>query len=258
MNIAIAGTGNVAHVLGKMMLAAGHRITEVYGRNAAAASACAAELQARPILNLHRLAADTDVCIIAVADAAIGAVGSQLAGSNAIIVHTSGGTSIDVLKECSRYGVLYPLQSLRKELPYQPPVPLFIDGCNDEVTSTLEMLASSISNDVSQAGDLTRVQLHVAAVLCSNFTNHLYALAHHVCQQWAIDFHHLQPLITETANRLQYEQPALLQTGPAIRQDEPTILRHLQMLQPHQPIAAVYQALTNSIQQTALTGNGQA
>jgi hypothetical protein len=46
---------------------------------------------------------------------------------------------------------------------------------------TLETLAHSIAEEkVTEAGDDARLKLHVAAVIVSNFPNHLYALAERI------------------------------------------------------------------------------
>ncbi|MBD0289109.1 MAG: NAD(P)-binding domain-containing protein, partial [Flavisolibacter sp.] len=44
MNIVIIGTGNTATVLGRLLKESGHRIVQVYGRNAVAASELAYKL----------------------------------------------------------------------------------------------------------------------------------------------------------------------------------------------------------------------
>ncbi len=47
-----------------------------------------------------------------------------------------------------------------------------------------------------------RLQMHLAAVFCNNFTNHLIALAKFYCEQEGRDFNLLSPLIRETFQRL--------------------------------------------------------
>jgi len=248
MKAIIIGTGNVAQVLGNMLLKANHTILQVFGRNQQTLHACAMLLHAEPITDWSYINKEAEVCIIATSDSAIHSIASQLHLPNAIVVHTSGGVSINTLQGHQRYGVLYPLQSLRKELTYIPKVPLFVDGNNQEVITSIIGLAKTISEEVYRAGDEERLKLHVAAVFCSNFTNHLFALADHFCNGEQLHFNHLLPLIQETVHRLQFEAPANLQTGPAIRKDEVTIQRHLQVLQPYPLLADVYKMLTQSIQ----------
>ena len=119
----------------------------------------------------------------------------------------------------------------------------------DEMTlAKLKDLAQSISPEkVAEAGTEDRMKLHVAAVLVSNFTNHLYKLAAAYCRKEGIDFRQLQPLIEETALRLREISPAQAQTGPAIRQDEDTIQKHLELLRNEPVIREIYEQLTRSI-----------
>jgi predicted short-subunit dehydrogenase-like oxidoreductase (DUF2520 family) len=112
----------------------------------------------------------------------------------------------------------------------------------------LESLAASISpQHVKQAGDESRMKLHLVAVIVSNFTNHLYALAEEYCKKEGIDFKELYPLIEETATRLKTLSSINTQTGPAVRNDEETINKHLEMLQSHPRLKKVYQFLTENI-----------
>src|SRR5205085_6584155 len=109
---------------------------------------------------------------------------------------------------------------------------LFIDASDEASKKKLEELARSISKEkVMMAGDDERSKMHVAAVLVSNFTNHLYTLAEDYCKKEGLDFRQLIPLIEETAKRLKMISPANTQTGPAIRHDEPTIQQHLALLE---------------------------
>src|SRR3954468_7400298 len=65
MNILIIGTGNVAQVLGKMLLQANHTILQVFGRNQQTLYECAVILQAEPIASLNSINQQAEVCIIA-------------------------------------------------------------------------------------------------------------------------------------------------------------------------------------------------
>lgn len=252
MRITIIGTGNTATVLGKKIRAAGHTIVQVVGRSAKAAHILAEQLGAAYTTSTSQLDQSAGLYIIAVADAAIEAVASSLPlPHNKLVVHTAGSVSKEVLKAASdRYGILYPLQSLRKEMEQLPAIPLLIDAQHEEDLATIRLLAESISKQVQQADDEQRLKLHVAAVIVSNFTNHLYTLAERYCTKEQADFSLLHPLISQVADRLQQASPASSQTGPAIRGDEPTIQKHLELLQPHGELATLYAWFTQSIRQS--------
>jgi predicted short-subunit dehydrogenase-like oxidoreductase (DUF2520 family) len=230
MRVVLIGTGNVATVLGRKISGAGHEVAQVYGREAAHAQALAEQLQAAYTTNIQQLDPQADLYIIAVAD-------------------TAGSVSKEVLKaSSSRYGILYPLQSLRKAMQHLPDIPLLIDANNTDDITWLQDFAGSIVTQVQIASDEQRLKLHVAAVIVSNFTNHLYALAEQYCKKEQADFHLLHPLIREVADRLQYISPQEAQTGPAIRNDTTTIQKHLELLEDHGNIKDLYAWFTKSIQ----------
>lgn len=251
MRIVLIGTGNVATILGRKMQAAGHTIIQVVGRASTHAKALGQLLQTSYTTSAGQVEPTADLYLIAVADAAIGTVAAALQLKNKLVVHTAGSVSRDVLKASSnRYGVLYPLQSLRKEMKQLPAIPFLVDASQEEDGILLYDFAKTLSAQVGLAGDEQRLKLHVAAVMVSNFTNHLYTLAAQYCQQEKADFTLLQPLISEVAERLQWIPPQQAQTGPAIRRDAPTIQKHLALLEPHGELKDLYAWFTQSIQRS--------
>lgn len=248
MNVTIIGTGNVATVLGKRIRMAGHRIAQVYGRNEARASELAEELGAEVCSSWSAISLEANLYIIALSDKALYELEGRLSLGDRLVVHTAGSVSIDVLQSVSsRYGVLYPLQSLRKELDPLMAIPLLTDANDTENRQLLQTFAATLSDQVAEADDTERMKLHIAAVIASNFTNHLYALAETYCQKEQLDFHLLYPLIVETTQRIQLFSPVQMQTGPAVRNDEVTIGRHLSLLQSHPALQELYSDLTDSI-----------
>jgi predicted short-subunit dehydrogenase-like oxidoreductase (DUF2520 family) len=249
MDIVIIGTGNTASVLGKKLRAGGHRIIQVYGRDSMEASALAYELGTESTNYWNVVYKEADLYLLAVSDIAIEEVKKELNLSGKTVVHTAAAVSRDALKGTSEhYGVFYPLQSLRKELGRLPDTPIIIDASDEATLGELDSLAHTISNQVVEGNDDERLKLHLAAVFCNNFVNHLYALAETYCAKEGLDFKLLLPLISETANRLGELAPANLQTGPAIRNDEQTIAKHLLLLEDHPRLKEVYSLMTRSIQ----------
>jgi len=249
MEIVIIGTGNTATVLGRKLKQAGHTIVQVAGRNPVPATLLAAELNALPCISAPSLYREASFYLLAVSDNALAGIQNEWNLPNRLVAHTAGAVSIDVLKGAAAgYGVFYPLQSLRKEVKPSPEIPLLIDGNSEAVKEKLRAIALSISPMVDIAGDAQRLQLHLAAVLVNNFTNHLYALAENYCKENGLDFHYLLPLIKETAMRLDMFPPQQVQTGPAIRNDTDTIRRHLSMLKDDHALKEIYALLTESIQ----------
>lgn len=253
MDIVIIGSGNVASVLGRKFKAAGHQILQVVSRNASAATKLAYEWDTESTNYISLINKKADFYLIAVPDEAIQQIVSELKlPAKKVVAHTAASVTKDILKPVAEhYGVFYPLQSLRKEMKTLPEVPVFFDG-NDNISKKfLEDLAHSIAQEkVAAAGDDARMRLHVAAVIVSNFTNHLYTLAEEYCRKEGLDFRQLLPLIEETALRVKTISPKQAQTGPAIRHDKETIQKHIELLKTHPQLKNIYILLTESIQQT--------
>ena len=256
MEIIIIGSGNAAAVLGRKFKSAGHHILQVVSRNASAASALAYEWNTVSTNYLSAINPNGEVYIIAVADDAIAEVAKDLKLPGKVVAHTAASVPMDILKSVSKhYGVFYPLQSLRKESEALPDIPVFWEGSDETSKKTLETLAHSISEEkAAEAGDDARLKLHVAAVIVSNFPNHLYSLAEQYCRKEGLEFKQLLPLIEETATRIKDISPAQSQTGPAIRNDEETIQKHLDLLKDYPQLKKIYESFTESIQTSTPKG----
>jgi predicted short-subunit dehydrogenase-like oxidoreductase (DUF2520 family) len=100
-----------------------------------------------------------------------------------------------------------------------------------------------------EANDEERLKLHMAAVFCNNFVNHLYALTAEYCTKETLRFELLIPLIQETAQRLLEMPPSQAQTGPASRNDKETMQKHLELLDNYPQLKEIYILFTKSIQQ---------
>lgn len=249
MKIVIIGAGNVATVFGRRIKSAGHTVQQVFSRQVAAAKALADELGCSFTTSFYGISQSADIYIIALPDAALVTIHENLKLGNKIVLHTAGSVSKDVLKYVSEnYGVLYPLQSLRKEnADMEIEIPLLVDGNNEYTMNAVESFAKTISTMVGKTTDEERLKLHVAAVMVNNFTNHLYSLAENYCNAEKVDFTMLLPLIEETAIRLRSHSPNDMQTGPAVRKDTATIEKHLELLANHPKLNDLYQQLTKSI-----------
>ena len=249
MDIVLIGTGNTAHILGRKLIAGGHTILQVWGRDAKAASDLAYILDTESTTYWSVVSRTADLYIIAVSDVAIPDVVIELGLSDATIVHTAGSVPIDILKPATKhYGVFYPLQSLKKETANLPDIPFLIDASDEQTEEKLLSLGSTITDTVVNADDTERLKLHLAAVFCNNFVNHLYTLTQDYCEKEGLDFKLLVPLIEETADRLTEMSPDKAQTGPALRNDLATLEKHKTLLKEHPRLEAFYALFTKSIQ----------
>lgn len=250
MEIVIIGSGNVATAIGRKMLAAGHRITQLYSRNRDHAETLAGILGARPVSSINELDQNAGLTLVAISDNAFPLFLAGFPPTSSFLVHTAGSVSMDILKGSSpRYGVLYPLQSFRKELETLTEFPLLIDAANESDLQVLGEIAGGLSSTVIRANDSLRMKYHLGGVIVNNFSNHLFALTESWCRQEGVQFSLLYPLIQETCSRLKYASPANLQTGPALRNDTETLKKQISLLQPYPALSQLYEILTRSIQQ---------
>ncbi len=253
MNIVLIGSGNVATVLGRKSLAAGHRIVQVYSRNSGHANVLATRLGTTSTSYISSIERKADLMIVALRDDAVSYLVREIGEVRSILVHTAGALSINEVRGSNTsFGVLYPLQSLRKEIEILPALSILVEGNNANTTRQLKDFAFSIAGTVTEADDESRLKYHLAATIVNNFTNRLYALTASFCEKENIPFAALQPLIEETALRLRNTNPQLVQTGAAVRNDMMTIEKHQELLKEYPDILKYYDLFTSEIQKEAL------
>jgi predicted short-subunit dehydrogenase-like oxidoreductase (DUF2520 family) len=124
---------------------------------------------------------------------------------------------------------------------------LLIDARLPEDLEKIDAFARSISGQVREADDSTRLKLHLSAIMVNNFTNHLFVMAEEFCRKEGVEFSLLLPLIRETADRLSLHAPVDVQTGPAIRGDRGTIAKHLALLSGYPDLEEAYRWFTARI-----------
>ncbi len=246
IKICVIGFGNVAqHLIKAVNNSDLLEITQVYSRTIQTESN---RIVLDRFVNDLDLIKDADVYIISVTDDAIRHISSELNFENKLVVHTSGSSSIENINSKNRRGVFYPLQtfSKNKEIDFKE-IPICLETENPEDYKTLENIAKCISNHVFNISSPQRKALHIAAVFVNNFVNHLYFIGSEICKENDIPFEILQPLISETVEKIKTLEPQAAQTGPAIRNDIRTIDSHLLFLQ-NENYKNIYQILTRSIQ----------
>ena len=244
ISVVLLGTGNLAsHLFNAFTASSLVTVAQVYGRNKEHLKPYAKKTEVTS--SLDNLVA-ADVYILAVSDGAIPEISNALKNSKALVVHTSGATAMKVLVN-KRCGVFYPLMTFTKgkALDFSK-IPLCLEANSEEDLNYLEKLGNAISNSVSRISTDQRQTLHVAAVMSSNFSNHLYYIAEQLCKNDAIDFDILKPLLEETTAKINGIPPKEAQTGPAVRNDVTTMQKHLDRLtdKNHQKI---YKLLSESI-----------
>ncbi len=172
-----------------------------------------------------------DVYIIGIPDDAISSFSESLSFQNELVVHTSGGVSMDALSNKNRRGIFYPIQTFSKErgLDFKN-IPICIEAENSKDLELLLRVGKTISENVVEISSEKRAKLHLAAVFVNNFTNHLYQIGSEILKEEDLPFDLLKPLISETASKIETLSPEKAQTGPAKRNDIKTIEKHLHLL----------------------------
>lgn len=253
MKIVFLGSGNVATHLAKAFMAAGQEVLQVWSNTPANAKALADSIGGTAILDLEALDLHADLYLIAVKDEAIMELAAALPKLDGVVAHTSGATSIDVLRGHKRSGVFYPLQTFSKQKFIDlSDTPLCLEASDSATMSLLENAAKLISTASYPIDSEKRRVLHLAAVFACNFSNHLYQMGYSIMQQHSLPFELLKPLIMETARKVQDAVPFDVQTGPAVRGDAETMTKHLALLDDRPELKQVYETLSESIKKTHL------
>lgn len=256
MQVSIIGAGNVATVLGRELCRVNkdnkvYKVAQVYARDAVRAAKLAAELGAEAITDLGRLDGGSDLYLLAVTDEALPEIAARLQLTNQLVIHTAGSVPKAVLQHAStRYGVLWPMKMIRKDMPALGPVTMIVDGSSEEVIRQVEELAAVFTDAIVRADDEMRLKMHLVAAFTSNFSNHLYHLAADFCSAEKIDFGIFYPIIEATVQNLLRQHPAQAQAGPAFRGDLQTEEKHLALLEQYPQAKQLYRVLSDSIRQS--------
>ena len=247
--IVLVGAGNMATAISCSLKESGNAPVAVLSRTLESAALLGSRVGCTFTDDLDALPA-ADIVIISVTDNALHTVAAAVAQRfpNALLLHTAGSIPMDALCEAgaTRYGVLYPMQTVNKNSPVSlRNITTFIEGCNDAVTAQIEKVAAMVSDKVVYATSKQRCSLHVAAVFACNFPNAVYNMAYELLQRNGLPFDAMLPLIDEAARKVHRMSPLEAQTGPARRGDENVMNAHKSMLDSE--LADIYETLSNYI-----------
>ncbi len=247
--ITLVGAGNLATQLAIALHKKGVQIVQVYSRTEQSAKTLAQLVDADYTNQIAAINTQTDCMIFAITDTALPVLLHQLDLKHTNVVHTAGSVAMDIFKEkANNYGVFYPLQTFSKHRSVDfSIIPICIEANNLAFAQNLQHLAKQISTFVQLVDSKQREKLHLAAVFACNFTNHMYRLAEDILHDSQLDFELLQPLIAETAEKVQHISPQQAQTGPAVRFDKAIISHHLSLLAADRDKQKIYSFVSDSI-----------
>lgn len=248
-NIVFIGAGNVATHLAFALEQAGKQIVQVYSRTEQSARQLADDLYTEFTTDLNEISKSSDLYIISLTDDATQEISEKLKLADKPVVHTSGSLPMDLLRGISdNYGVLYPLQTFSKNRKVNfREIPVCVEASSPLMFQNLHLLASEISDHVTEVDSERRKILHLAAVFACNFPNYMYCIAGKMVEEGGFDFNILRPLIEETANKVLKETPADAQTGPAIRGDQAVMDMHIDGLKDKPALQEIYRLISREI-----------
>ena len=197
MKVVIIGAGNLATHLSIALQKSGFQIVQIYNRSESSAKELSGLLQVPCTTQPCHIVDDASLYIISVSDDAIESVSKSIRSTHGLVVHTAACVSMDIFSEkFENFGVFYPLQTFSKGYPVDfSDLPIFLEANTQENLHILLNVAKSISQNVFHASLEEREQLHLAAIFCCNFVNHLYHLSGKIAQRAGFDFKVLSSLI---------------------------------------------------------------
>lgn len=254
-SLLLIGTGRTAFHLGHAFKRAGRlrpgdpgvRLVGVVGRDRERTAKLAKTLKCDPFA-LGDPLPKCDLVLIAVSDDAIGAVAKRIPKTKAVVAHTSGTQTMQVLGKRERLGVLWPIQSLSPGEPIDlHNVPVVIDSSDREARAVMLAAANAISTRVLELPHKQREGLHLAATIASNFPVFLLREAGRLLKAQNLDPTLVVPLWKSTAERAASIGPDDALTGPARRGDHKTIEKHMARFTGERDLRRAYALLSRMI-----------
>lgn len=229
--VSIIGSGNLAFHLSKAIInSSTYKLQGIFGRTEARVKRLADQVGCEfdMLDDPHQF--NSDIAILCVSDDAIQEVLNQNHfGGKTLVIHIAGSVSLSVFDAhgVKNGGVFYPLQTFSKnrEVDFHG-IPIFIEAQQNDALVELQALAFDIGGISRELNSEKRLQLHLAAVFASNFTNSLMAGAETILQDIGLEFRVLHPLLKEVVEKSARIGPVAAQTGPAKRSDLETLKKH--------------------------------
>jgi predicted short-subunit dehydrogenase-like oxidoreductase (DUF2520 family) len=232
--LALVGPGRAGMSLALAGQRADVTVVAVAGRDPARTAAAAKRLGSRAF-SVADVARGADLVLLAVPDAAIGAVAAATATgleAGALVLHCSGARTLAVfdalvgLRSDVQVGSLHPLQTLSGAQPER------LRGAFAAVEGpeSVVALARNLGLRPMRVAPEQRAVYHAAATIASN---HLVALLGHVARvahEAGVPFDAFLPLIETTVASVAEHGAASALTGPVARGDFETVAGHLDAL----------------------------
>lgn len=252
MRLGIVGGGRAAWAFGSGWLQAGRPLAGIALRPGSL-SDLPARLAA-PALERSRLAASSDLVLLALPDAALATLGVEVAAdaeAGTPLFHPSGSMTSTVFGSAARRFSLHPLRSL-------PPVgePVDMAGTLFVFEGTLEArplareIAEALGGSLAEIAPEAKVLYHASAVLGANGVAALLEVAADLFARCGLEGPAMRHAVAGLAQSAvaNWESSAERFTGPVMRAEAGTIERHLASLRSADaPRAELYRRLALEI-----------
>ncbi len=246
-NIAIVGSGNIAHFLAELFYSKQFNILQIISRNEVSGRSLASKVKAiySPLLELNP---EVHLILLCVPDEQIESCTLHLPNTEAIVCHCAGSIAMQVLNKFKHYGVLYPLQTITKDTDVNTDnVPFLLEASSPICMEYLTQVVNFVGVKHKEVNSEERLHYHLAAVFANNFTNAMLMATQEIARKNELDFSLLEPLIRHTFEKLRDTTPFEAQTGPAKRNDAITIKKHLDLLKADPDLAGIYLQISDYI-----------
>lgn len=248
MDVAIVGAGRVGTAVGVLLLAAGHTVTAVSGRDATRVRA-AEFLPGVRVVDAAIAVMGATVVVVAVPDDELARVTAEIAPRcrpGTWVVHCSGARGLDVLEAARAAGArrlaVHPLQTfpdVRHAIEELPGCAAAVTADDEEGYAVGEAIARDLGARPFRLPDDARPLYHAAAVLASNDLVALSGLAARALEMAGVPdpAAAMLPLQRATVDNVGRLGPAAALTGPVVRGDAGTVDRNLAALSARLPDA---------------------
>ena len=248
MDVAIVGAGRVGTAVGVLLLAAGHTVTAVSGRDATRIRV-AEFLPGVPVVDPALAVTGATVVVVAVPDDELASVTAEIAPRcrrGTWVAHCSGALGLDVLEAARAAGArrlaVHPLQTfpdVRRAIEELPGCAAAVTADDEEGYAVGEAIARDLGARPFRLADDARPLYHAAAVLASNDLVALSGLAARAFEVAGVPdpVAAMLPLQRATVDNVGRLGPAPALTGPIVRGDAGTVDRNLAALSARLPEA---------------------
>ena len=268
-SVSIIGAGRVGGAIGVALGRAGYTITAAWSQSRAGRQRAHRFLDA-PILEPADAAAAGEVVFVAVPDDAIAEIATQIAPGvrkGRLVVHTSGGMSVDALdpvREAGGHiGSVHPLQTI----PDPQHGADALQGASVAVTCerldrpAVERLVRAWGGRPFPLADEHKALYHAAAVFASNYVVSSVWAAMSLMQQIGLRNAGalLRPLVHASTENVLARGGAKAITGPVVRGDTEVVRRHIDALhEADRTGGAITEAYRSLAKMTAALSGGDA